>query len=96
MKFPTCEKQNRENTRQKKKKKKSQAQDNIYMVRQFAYVHRVVGFSLLSGKNTKYDSIVFFFSLKKLQSKTLINKAMFSISCTLDSQWAAKQAKKFS
>ena len=36
------------NTRQKKKK--SHAQDNIYVVRQFAYVHRVAGILLLSGK----------------------------------------------
>ena len=34
---------NRENTR---KKKQSHAQDNIYVVRQFAYVHGVAGISL--------------------------------------------------
>ena len=44
----TCEKQkNRENTRQRKQ---SNAQDNIYVVRQFLYVHRVVEILLLSGK----------------------------------------------
>ena len=48
-KIQTCEKQNkpRENTRQRKQ---SHAQDNIYMVRQFAYIHGVAGISLLSGK----------------------------------------------
>ena len=48
-KIQTREKQNRprENTRQRKQ---SHAQDNIYMVRQFAYIHGVVGISLLSGK----------------------------------------------
>ena len=38
---------NRKNTRQRKKQ--SDAQDNIYVVRQFAYVPGVAGISLLSG-----------------------------------------------
>ena len=44
-KIPTCEKQktNRENTRQRKQ---LHAQDNIYVVRQFAYIHGVAGISL--------------------------------------------------
>ena len=42
-----CEKQNRENTRQRKKR--SHVQDSIYVVRQFAYVHGVTGISLLLG-----------------------------------------------
>ena len=47
-------KKNRENTYQEKKKKKqSHAQENIYVVQQFAYVHRVTEILLLSGKNTK-------------------------------------------
>ena len=48
-KIPTYKLQNRpkENTRQRKK---SHAQDNIYVVRQFAYVYGVAGISLLSGK----------------------------------------------
>ena len=44
---PVRNKTNRENTRQKKQ---SHAQDNIYVVRQFAYVHGVAGISLLLGK----------------------------------------------
>ena len=45
-KFQTYEKQkNREN--KTPKEKQSHAQDSIYVVRQFAYVHRVVGISLL-------------------------------------------------
>ena len=43
------ETKNRENTRQKKQ---SHAQNNIYVVRQFAYVHGVAEISLLLGKNT--------------------------------------------
>ena len=43
-KIPTVRnKTNRENTRQRKQ---SHTQDNIYVVRQFAYVHGVVGISL--------------------------------------------------
>ena len=46
LKFQTCEKQK---NREKKtpKEKQSHAQDSIYVVRQFAYVHRVAGISLL-------------------------------------------------
>ena len=40
---PVRNKTNRENTRQRKQ---SHAQDNIYVVRQFAYVHGVAGISL--------------------------------------------------
>ena len=36
------------------KEKQSHAQDNIYVVWQFAHVHGVVGISLLSEKNTEY------------------------------------------
>ena len=43
-KFQTCEKQNnREN--KTPKVKQSHAQDSIYVVQQFAYVHRVAGIS---------------------------------------------------
>ena len=31
-------------------RKQSHAQDNIYVVQQFAYVHEIAGISLLSGK----------------------------------------------
>ena len=37
------------------KEKQSHAQDNIYVIQQFAYVHGVAGISLLSGKNTEYN-----------------------------------------
>ena len=37
------------------KEKQSHAQDSIYVVRQFAYIHGVAGISLLSGKNTEYN-----------------------------------------
>ena len=72
-KFQTCEKQkNREN--KTPKVKQSQAQDSIYVVRQFAYVHRVAGISLLSKKITMCGYTVFFFSQKQQQDKTLITK----------------------
>ena len=45
-KFQTCEKQK---NREKKtlKQKQSHAQDSIYVIQQFAYVHKVAGISLL-------------------------------------------------
>ena len=45
-KFQTCEKQkNRE--KKMSKEKQSHAQDSIYVIWQFAYVHKVTGISLL-------------------------------------------------
>ena len=41
-------KKNKENTCQRKQ---SHAQNNIYVVRQYAYIHEVAEISLLSGKN---------------------------------------------
>ena len=79
--FSTCEKQkNRENTRQRKQ---SHTQDNIYVVRQFAYIHRVAGISLLSGKNTEYKMQLqsFILSISKnaatTQHKTLKLESRF-------------------
>ena len=71
-KFQTCEKQK---NREKKtpKEKQSHAQNSIYMVRQFAYVHRVAGISLLSKKITMCGYSVFLFQ-KQQQDKTLITK----------------------
>ena len=71
-KFQTCEKQkNREN--KTPKVKQSHAQDSIYVVRQFAYVHRVARISLLSKKITMCGYSVFL-SKKQQQDKTLITK----------------------
>ena len=56
-KFPTCEKQKIEKTHVKEKQ--SYAQNNIYVIRQFAYIHRVARISLLSGKNTKCGYNIF-------------------------------------
>ena len=63
-KIQTCEKQNkpRENTRQRKQ---SHAQDNIYMVRQFAYIHIIVEISLLSGKKKIQGTTSIFFPPQK-------------------------------
>ena len=55
----------REKKKKKDKEKKPHAQNNIYVVRQFAYIHGVAGISLLSRKNTKYGYNVF--SLTKPQ-----------------------------
>ena len=56
-KFQTYEKQkNREN--KAPKVKQSHAQDSIYVVRQFTYVHRVAGISLLSKKITMCSSSI--------------------------------------
>ena len=71
-KFQTCEKQkNREN--KAPKEKQSHAQDNIYVVWQFADVHRVAEISLLSKKITMCGYCVFL-SQKQQQDKTLITK----------------------
>ena len=72
LKFQTCEKQK---NREKKtpKEKQSLAQDSIYVVRQFAYVHRVAGISLVSKKITMCGYSVFL-SQKQQQDKTLITK----------------------
>ena len=93
-KFQTCEKQkNREN--KTPKVKQSHAQDSIYVVRQFAYVHRVARISLLSKKITMYGYSVFL-SQKQQQDKTLITKKKTAfISCAQDSQWVTKRAKNF-
>ena len=91
-KFQTCEKQkNREN--KTPKEKQLHAQDSIYVVRQFAYVHRVAGISLLSKKITMCGYSVFL-SQKQQQDKTLITKKTAFISCAQDSQWATTTGKK--
>ena len=62
------------------KEKQSHAQDNIYVVQQFAYVHGVVGISLLSRKNTEYNLRLQYFSHTKTRQqhpKTLITKVSF-------------------
>ena len=45
-KIPTCEKQKKKIEKIHAKEKQSHAQDNIYVVRQFAYVHEIAGISL--------------------------------------------------
>ena len=58
LKFQICVKQkNREN--KTPKEKQLHAQDSIYMVRQFVYVHRVAGILLLSKKITMCGYTVF-------------------------------------
>ena len=72
LKFQTYEKQkNKEN--KTPKEKQLHAQDSIYMVRQFAYVHRVAGILLLSKKITMCGYNIFI-SQKQQQDKTLITQ----------------------
>ena len=64
--IPTCEKPKKKKIEKTHaKEKQSHAQDNIYVIRQFAYVHRVTGISLLSGKSTKNVATIFFTTAKK-------------------------------
>ena len=58
--------------------KKIITQDNIYVVRQFAYVHGVIRISLLSRKNTKCDSTGF---LSQKYHETGISKITVFLSC---------------
>ena len=67
---------NRKNTCQRKQ---LHAQDNIYVVQQFAYVHGVAGISLLSGKKYKVR-LQFFHTLSQDDNhnhKTLITKKRY-------------------
>ena len=51
MKFPTCEKRKKKKIEKAYvKEKQSHTQDNIYVVRQFAYIHGIAEISLLSRK----------------------------------------------
>ena len=77
-------------------KKNSHTQDRIYVVRELAYIHGVVGISLFSRKNTECGNTIFlfFFTLKN-DIETLISKTIIFISCTHDSQWATKTGQKF-
>ena len=65
------------------KEKQSHAQENIYIIRQFAYVHGVVGISLLSGKSIEYNLRLQCFSLYKTWQhnllKILITKVGFDV-----------------
>ena len=71
-KFPTCERQKIEKTYTKEKQ--SHAQDSVYVVRQFAYLHGVAGISLLSGKKYKVWQYSISVSREQRQYKTLITK----------------------
>ena len=72
------------------KKKESHAQDNIYVVRQFAYVHGVAGILLLSRKKIQVQQYSVSVSQENDNNKTLITKAAFFTSCAQDLQWATK------
>ena len=65
----------------KKKKKQSHAEDNIYVVRQFVYVHGVTGISLLSRKKIQSAAIQFFYS-KTTTTNPNHKNCVFYILCT--------------
>ena len=89
-KFQTCEKQkNREN--KTPKLKQSHTKDSIYVVRQFAYDHRVAGISLLSKKITMCGYNVFL--SQKQQDKTLITKKNGQQECSLFDSSQASSTK---
>ena len=93
-KFSTCERQKIEKTHAKEKKQ-SHTQDSIYVVRQFAYIHRVVGILLLSRKKIQSTAIQSF-NLSRTITTNPNHKTAFSKSYAQDSQWATKWAKKIS
>ena len=62
-------KKNRGNTHQRKQ---SHAQDNIYVVQQFAYVHGVAVISLLLGKKKYKMRLQFFLCLKNMKTTLTI------------------------
>ena len=55
-------------------KKNNYTQNNIYMIRQFVYIHRIARILLFSKKNTKCGSKVFFFLSLINDIKTLVSK----------------------
>ena len=67
----------REREKTHAKEKQSHAQNNIYMVQQFTYIHEIAGISLLSGKNTKCGYSVFLSLKKHDQQQTIISKLRF-------------------
>ena len=64
--------------REKYGSKKTITHDNIYVVRQFAYVYEVVGISLFLEKNTRYGNTIFSF---KTTSNPNLQNNNFSIMC---------------
>ena len=89
--FQPVRNKNRENTRQSKQ---SNTQDNIYVVRQFSYVHRVAGISLLSGKKKIQDEATIILHNKNTATKPTIknpHQSRFSIiQKTLTCPWALR------
>ena len=77
-----------------RQKKNTHTQDNIYVVWQFAYIHKVAGISLLSWKNTRCSSIVFSLKTTPPPKKNPNLQTTIFLSCVQDSRWAKKWAKK--
>ena len=76
-KFQTCDKQkNREN--KTPKVKQSHTQDSIYVIWQFAYVHRVAGISLLSKKITMCSSSIEVLTFVSTATGVLISELLTS------------------
>ena len=80
--------------REKYAPKKTIIQDNIYFVRQFAYINRVVVISLFT-REKKIQEVVVQFSLSQKNTTNPNLKQQYFLSCIEDSQWAKKQYNFF-
>ena len=71
------------------KEKQPHAQDNIYVIRQFAYVHRVAGISLLSEKKKIQDATTIVLHHKNTATKPTI-KTLIKVGFYY-TKWAKKK-----
>ena len=79
--IPTCEKKKIKKTHAKEKQ--LHAQDNIYVVQQFACVHGIAEISLLSGKSTIHSAATRFFTLYKHGNRLTIITLITKVSSTM-------------
>ena len=74
------------------KKKNNHTQDNIYMVRQFAYVHGVAGILLLSEKKKIQDAATIVLHHKNTATKPTI-KTLIKVGFYY-TKWAKKKISR--
>ena len=65
------------------KEKQSHAEDNIYVVRQFAYVYEGAEILLLSGKSTIHNAVTKFFTLYKHGNRFPITTLITKVGSTI-------------
>ena len=63
------------------KEKRSYAQNNIYVIQQFVYVHKITGISILSGKNTSVAIQCFNLSKTTIIKNPNYKSCVFYILC---------------